>query len=128
MSAENVERMRAMYSEFARGNFRPAPDLLAPDLAYEPMAEGREAFHGVDEFGAQFREFLAQWSEFTIEALEFEDLGDAVLITERQRGKGRASGVETEMTFFSVWTFRDDLVVRARWDADRDSALEAAGR
>ena len=128
MSRENVERIRELYSAFARGDFRAATDLLAPDVVYEPMAEGREAFQGVEAFGASFREFLAQWSEFRTEALEIEDLGDVVLVTERQRGTGRASGIETEMTFFSTWTFRDGRVVRARWDADRASALEAAGR
>jgi hypothetical protein len=50
-----------------------------------------------------------------------------VLVTGRQYGKGRSSGIETEMTFFAAWTFRDGLVARLRWDSDREQALEAAG-
>jgi ketosteroid isomerase-like protein len=128
MSQENVERLRALYAEMACGNFGNATELLAPDFVYEPMADGRQTLVGVGAFTRQFREFLCQWSEFRIEALELEDLGETVLVTERQRGKGRASGIETEMTFFSTWTFRDGLVVRARWDSDRAGALEAAGK
>ena len=125
MSAEHVERIRALYADFSSGTFGGNEDLFAPDVLYEPMAEGREAFVGLEAFAAQFREFLAQWSDFRIEILQIEDLGDAVLVTERQHGRGRASGVEAEMTFFAVWTFRDGLIVRARWDPDRASALEA---
>ncbi len=99
-----------------------------PDLVYEPISDGRETFIGPAAFADQFREFLAQWSEFRIEALELEDLGDAVLVTERQHGKGRSSGIEAEMTFFAAWTFRHGLVVRARWDYDRAAAVEALDR
>src|SRR5829696_2583255 len=104
MSAENVERVRGLYEAMARGNFGSRADLFSPDLLYEPIAEGREAFRGVESFAAQFREFLAQWSEFRVEALEVEDRGDVVLVTERQYGKGRASGAPAEMTFFATWT------------------------
>jgi ketosteroid isomerase-like protein len=66
-------------------------------------------------------------SEFRIEAQEFVEVGEAVLVTERQYGKGQSSGIETEMTFYAAWTFRDGLVVRIRWETDRARALEAAG-
>jgi hypothetical protein len=32
------------------------------------------------------------------------------------------------MTFCAAWVFREGKVVRARWDSDRASALEAARR
>jgi ketosteroid isomerase-like protein len=124
MSEENVTRLRALYDDMGRGTFNTAGDLIADDIVYEPVGDGREAYVGRDAFGAQFREFLGQWSEFRIEALDFEDLGDAVLVTERQSGTGRASGIEAQMTFFAVWTFRDGVVVRARWDTNRASAIE----
>ena len=127
MSEENVERLRELYAGFARGDFRGSADLFSPDFVYEPMSDGRQAYAGMAAFANQFREFLAQWEDFRIEAQELEDLGDAVLVTEVQRGKGRASGIETAMAFYAVWTFRDGVIVHGRWDADRASALEAAG-
>ena len=128
MSRENVERLRAVYSEWGRGNFSAGGELLASDVVYEPMAEGRQSYVGREAVAEQMREFLAQWSEFRVEAQEFEEVGDeVVLVTERQHGRGKSSGITTEMTDFAVWTFWQGLVVRVRWETDRDEALEAAG-
>ena len=125
MSQENVERLRAMYAGFARGDMRGRPELFSPEFVFEPMSDGRQSYVGMEAFADQMREFLAQWDDFRMEGLEFEDLGDAVLVTERQSGTGKASGIEIDMTFFAVWTFRDGVIVRGRWDPDRESALQA---
>jgi ketosteroid isomerase-like protein len=127
MSEENVKRVRALYEHLARGNLRGAGgDLLSPDLLFEPIWDGRQTFVGVEAFAAQMREFLEQWDDFRIQADSFEDLGDAVMVTEVQRATGRASGIETKMSFVGLWRFSDGLVTSARWYRDRASALEAA--
>lgn len=126
MSQENIERLRAVYSEWAKGNFRAGRELFADDVVFEPIADGHKAYIGAEAVADQMREFFAQWSNFRIEAQEFAEVGEAVLVTERQYGKGKSSGIETEMTFYAAWTFRDGLVVRARWETDRARALEAA--
>jgi ketosteroid isomerase-like protein len=126
MSQENVERLRAVYAEWAKGTFRAGRELFAPDVAFEPMSDGRAALGG-DAIERYMREFLAQWSEFRIDAEEFVEFGETILVTERQHATGKSSGVETEMTAYCAWTFRDGLVVRARWETDRARALEAAG-
>jgi ketosteroid isomerase-like protein len=128
MSHQNVDRLRAMYSSWAEGNFRAAGELLAEDVIFEPMADGRKAYRGREAVAEQTLEFLAQWSDFRIEAQAFEELGETVLVTERQHGKGKSSGIELEMTFYAAWTFRDGLVTRVRWDSDRTRALEIAPR
>lgn len=73
------------------------------------------------------RGFLAQWSDCRIEGEAFVEVGDTILVTERQHATGKSSGIETAMTAYCVWTFRDGLVVRARWEIDRAIALEAVG-
>jgi ketosteroid isomerase-like protein len=139
MSQENVERLRAVYAEWATGNFRAGGELFAPDVVFEPaeritvaggarLADGRSSvFLGRDAIAEYMREFLAQWSDFRIDAEEFVEAGDTIIVAERQHGTGKASGVETQMTLSSVWTFRDGLVVRVRWVSERERALEAAG-
>ena len=127
MSQENVERLRAVYSEWARGNFSAGGELFAREVVFEPVSDGRKACVGLEAVEAYMGEFLAQWNEFRVEAQEFVEFGEAVLVTERQFGKGKSSGIETEMTFYSAWTFRGGLVVRARWETNRAAALEAAG-
>ena len=126
MSQENVERLRAVYAEFAKGNFRAGEDLLAPDVAYSPGSDGRAPL-ARDAIEGHMRQFLAQWQRFWIEAKDFAAYGDTVLVTEVQHGVGQSSGVETSAAMYAVWTFRDGLVVDVLWDPDRISALEAAG-
>jgi ketosteroid isomerase-like protein len=126
MGQENVDRLRAVYSEWAEGNFRAGGELLAPESVYEPMSDGRESYRGREAVERQMRDFLAQWSEFRVEAREFVEVGEAVLVTERQYAKGRSSDIQVEMTFYAAWTFRDGLVVRVRWESDRAEALKVA--
>jgi ketosteroid isomerase-like protein len=128
MSQENVERLRDLYSKLARGQFRGTEDVLAADVVFEPMSDGRDAYFGREAVARQLREFLAQWDDYRIEAQEFVEVGDAVVVTERQSGTGKRSGIEAETTFFAAWVFRDGQVVRARWESDRASAFEAARR
>jgi ketosteroid isomerase-like protein len=124
---ENIRRLRAIYGEWAKGNFRGGTELFAADVAFSPQTPDQRATLGRDAIEGHMRRFLAQWDEFRVEAQDFTDLGDAVLVTERQHGIGKSSRVEVEQAFYSVWTFRDGLVVGVRWDPDRASALEAAG-
>ena len=127
MSEENVEKLRPVYREWARGNLRAGRELFAPGVRYEAEAPGQGSVIGAEAIGNQMREFLAEWSEFRIEAEAFEEFDDAVLVTERQHGIGKGSGVETEQTIYAVWVFRDGRVVGARWSTSRKRALEAAG-
>ena len=126
MSPSKVERLRAVYAEWARGNLRAGGELFADDILFEPLSDGRSVYVGREAVARQMREFLAQWSDFRIEAAELAEVGDAVVVTERQRARGSSSGIETEMTFYAVWIFREDLVARVRWESERETALELA--
>ena len=127
MSEENVEKLRPVYREWARGNLRAGRELFAPDVRYEAEAPGQGPVIGTEAIENQMREFLAEWREFRIEAEAFEAFGDAVLVTEQQHGIGKGSGVETEQTIYAVWVFRDGRAVDIRWHTSRKRALEAAG-
>jgi ketosteroid isomerase-like protein len=127
MAEEDLERLKAVYAELEKGNLRAGFELFAPDVSYEPIADGRETLSR--EGSVRFmREFVAQWDDFRIEAKEFEQLGDTILVTERQSGTGRSSRIDIDMKAYAAWTFRDGLVTRARWSLDRDDALDGAGR
>ena len=117
--SENLELLKTLYDGMARGELRGPDGLISPDFVFEPIWDGREHHVGADAFRTQMREFLAQWDNFRIEAKAFEDLGDVVLVTERQSAMGKRSGVETERAFVSVWRFQDGMAVSGRWYDDR---------
>jgi ketosteroid isomerase-like protein len=79
-----------------------------------------------------FRRFVDQidqmWENFRITPDEFLDAGDNVFVAYRISGKGRGSGIETEMRVFGVWTLREGKVsLFTGGYRNRTEALEAAG-
>jgi ketosteroid isomerase-like protein len=129
MSERNVDSVRRAYAEWARGNMRGGVELFDPDVVFEsfmPDAKERIVANGPAEVEAFMRDFLDQWRDYSLVGEEFEAVGeDKVLVRSRQAAAGRQSGVEVELTLYSVWTFRDGRVVHLVFDRDREKALEA---
>ena len=130
MSQENVEVVRDIYAQWARGNMEAGVETFDPEIVFEsfmPDAQDSVVARGVEEIEAFMREFLAQWANYRLIGEEFRDAGNKVFVAGRQTARGRQSGAEVEQPMLSVWTFRADRVVGLRFTPSRDEALEAAG-
>jgi ketosteroid isomerase-like protein len=62
-----------------------------------------------------------------MEAREFIDAGDDLIVSMTNRGRGRRSGVETSWDVWLVWTVRDGTAIRGQAFMSKAEALEAAG-
>ena len=51
---------------------------------------------------------------------------DKVVVHQRNDARGRESGVNVEIDYWVVVSFRDGKMIRDQWFEDRDEALEAA--
>lgn len=129
MSEENVEIVRRVFERWSQGDFRANVDLIDPHvvLVLRPDFPDAGAYLGPDGVAAYTRGFLEPWTRITIEAEELLDAGDTVVVAVRQRGVGDASGVETELRYFQLWTFRGGKVIPMESIRERAEALEAAG-
>jgi ketosteroid isomerase-like protein len=129
MASDRVETLQPVYAEWATGNLGAAMDLLAPDLVYSGYSpEGVVRTHGLEEFGRFMRRFFADWESYRVEADEFVQLeDDVVLVVGRHYGSGKRSGVAVDDPLFNVWVFRGEQVVGLHFYTDRESALRAAG-
>jgi ketosteroid isomerase-like protein len=58
-----------------------------------------------------------------IELLEDDELGDHVVVSMRQRGRGKASGAEVTDHITHVWTLRDGLGTRLQSFANHEDAV-----
>jgi ketosteroid isomerase-like protein len=125
MSEENVALLRGLYEEWAVGNLDPGPEYFAPDAVFETVADGRETFdaEGLRRF---MQGFLEQWDDFRIESQDFLDLGDVVIVKERQRATGKRSRIAIDLTSYVVWRFQDGRITGARWELDLDEAKRVA--
>ena len=72
------------------------------------------------------RRFLDSWDGYETKALGFEADDDRAIVHVHHRGAGQASGARSEMSYFAVWTFQEDRVVRVDLAQDRDVAIQSA--
>ena len=130
MSQENVEVVRRVYGSWPDPDLAASAGLVHPDVVIDLS---RNVFNpGIHRGLDGFRRFLEQvdemWQNFRITPEEFLDAGDNVFVAYRISGKGRGSGIETEMRLFGVWTLREGRVSLFRGGyRNRTEALEAAG-
>ena len=129
MARDNVEALRAVYDEWARGNFRAGQDLLDPDVVFSLRPEFPDAakYHGPTGLRDYMRGFLAAWDDLTITAEEFIKAEGSVVVAVYQRGIGRESGTPGELRYFQVWTFRGRMAIRLETIRGRAEALESVG-
>jgi ketosteroid isomerase-like protein len=141
MSRENVEVVQRLYALLRRPGDPSAAirRLLDGDIAAElldPEIEWHGTVGGLSE-GAIARghveavQFMLddsqEWEKLVIEPTEFIDLGDIVVVLQRERRRGRQSGVEIETDTASVLRLRDGRIFRLQGYMDQAAALEAAG-
>jgi len=128
MSEENVETARRIYRDWEQGDFSSV-DWADPDIEFMLGSGADEAVHrGTEAIGQAWAEWLRAWDEFRVDAQEFVDLGDDVLVMVEFGGRAKKSGVPIErMLGGNLLSFRNGKVVRLVTFTDRNDALEAAG-
>jgi ketosteroid isomerase-like protein len=131
MSQENVEVVREVFEAFRGGGWKQAAQLVDPEVEYHGtvggLQEGQTA-HGQSQIGQVFEEEdLEAWEERRVEADEFIDAGDNVVVLLHEYVRGRGSGIELEAETAVVVAVSRGRVVRIQGYMDRHAALEAAG-
>ena len=129
MSQENVEIVRRIFDAWAMGDFRAGVDDLDQHVVWVIRPEFPESgvFQGTDGPGDWMRRFLEGWELLTVEAKHLQAVGDTVLAHVAQHSKGRASGIEGDLSYFMLFTFRGKRIVRMETIMDEAEALEAVG-
>jgi ketosteroid isomerase-like protein len=132
MSQENVEAIRQVYGEMARGNFWAAREIFDPEIAWEWSSSmsgltGVGTYHGIDGVEAATRDQFEMWDWFWQEGEEFIERGDDVVVLTRLHGRLKGSERELQSSAADVWTFREGRAVRFKSYDSRAEALEAVG-
>jgi ketosteroid isomerase-like protein len=125
MSQENVEMVRRGIEAYARGDLSTALEGLDPDVEWNPAEES--GFRGVAAVRSYLEQWRQAWDDYEMRAQEYIDAVDRVFVTLYFRGRGKASGIETEARSHHVYTLRAGKTVKLVEYLDRDQALRAAG-
>ena len=131
MSQENVEIVREAFESFLGGDQEKTAQLVDPEVEFHGtvggLQEGQIA-HGQSEIDQTFEsEDLEAWEERRLEAEEFLDAGDAVVVLLHEYRRGKGSGIELETETAVVVAVSQGRVVRIQGYMDRQAALEAVG-
>ncbi len=129
MSADHVETLRRLYERWGRGDFGGTEiydEHVVLVLRHDFPEAG--AHYGVEAISAYMRnDFLKDFAGATISGEEFIEAGDSVVVRVNQQATGPRSGAPVRMSYFQVWTFRGNSVVRLESIMERSDALAAAG-
>jgi ketosteroid isomerase-like protein len=140
MSQENVEMVRGLWEPF-KGVDCAAIDwdgeairemterFWSPEVELRWAATNPEAreYRGREGVLQAFREWVAPFGEYYVEPLDFIEVGDRVVVPQRQWGIGSTSGIPVEVEVTYVYEIRDNQMTRIDEYDTLDEALEAAG-
>ena len=128
MSQETVELVRTVLGGWARGDFRAGSDLFAADFEWKQSPDSAEpGSHRGASIGTALRQLFDVWENYRIEAEEYIDAGDRIVVVGRARGSARGSGLELDQSVFFLWTARNGKLASIETFRDRGEALEAVG-
>ena len=129
MAQENVKRVRAAFDAYARGDEPAMVELVATDVVITQFPDQVDVhdYHGHAGLHQVMTEWIGMWDDWSIDILHAREVGELVIVSAHQRGRGRTSGapIEADVTF--VFTLRTGKITRWQMFQSERQALEAAG-
>src|SRR5690349_19793654 len=128
MSQENVERLRAVWDAWNRGELDLS--MLDPEVVYEdtvlPDSAG-ETYRGPEGVVKGWTRWTEAWEEFTTEVDQIFDAGEQLVSIHTVHLQGKHSGASMTFRYAYLYTLRDGKAIQIRSYSNPADALEAAG-
>jgi ketosteroid isomerase-like protein len=125
-----VDVVREAMDAYFRGDEAGMLSLVAPDVVATQFPDQLDVrdYRGHDGLRELMADWIGTWEDWTIEILAVrEEAGGHVLVTARQRGRGRASGAPMEADVVFVFTVRGAAIARWQMFHSEAEALQAIG-
>jgi ketosteroid isomerase-like protein len=122
---EPLDIARRGIEAYNRGDVDAVFELAADDVEFvvpDSMANSG-TYVGREGFESMMRQWEEAWDEFRVEIVDLIEEGDAVVVSVTQYGRGRGSGIETQMRAAHLMRFRDGRLSRWRLCESTDEAL-----
>jgi ketosteroid isomerase-like protein len=125
MSRANVDTVRRLFEYWERGDWQASAELVDPE--FEAVFSARAfpdpgAYRGARRTLDAWRDWLEAWEEFSLELEHAIPLGDRVVVLNRLRGRGKASGIPVDSEVGCIFDLRNGRIVRMVF-CDREEAL-----
>jgi ketosteroid isomerase-like protein len=128
MSHEEIELIQAEYAAMNRQDWPEVFSQAQPDFEFRPPDRGLGAgvSRGRDKAREDVMTFFSPFEEVIVEAEEFHDRGDRIVVFFRLRTRPHGSSAMLEIRAGHVWTVRDGKLAGLAVFPEREKALEAA--
>ena len=124
----NVATLRRGYEALNRGDVSEVMALIADDVTWDPgpLTPDRDtAASGPAGFESLIRSWIEAFDDFHIEPLEVSEHGDFLIVSVRQSGRGRASGLDIAIEIAHVWQVENGRAIRLESYRNADDAWAA---
>lgn len=128
MTEADIQALERIYSKWSDGDFwsfESFDDDVKARWATEVPDLGSS--EGIDGLSQLLQRWLQAWQSCRIEAEEFHDAGDRVVVFVRVHARGSESEIDVEMENAHVWTMRDGQALAIRAYTDRGRAMREVG-
>jgi ketosteroid isomerase-like protein len=129
MTSANVDLVRRVFDEYARGSFAAAAEFTHPDFEMRlqtshPLAA---TLRGPRDATKAMADWMESFEGFNGEAEQFIDAGgDRVVVAFRERGRPRGGSVDLDHRFGILYTLREGKIARMEWFDSTEEALAVA--
>jgi ketosteroid isomerase-like protein len=130
MSQQNVELVRNAVRRFEEGDMQGVLPYCDENIEIVQPVEllgAPRRQHGHAGVLEAFDVWPEQWDEYRIEVLRMRDVGDDVVVTMLNRGRGKETAIPVESEFTHVFSIRGGRIVVWRIFMREEDALKAAG-
>lgn len=119
-----MERIRAGYEAFNRGDFDESAKFVHPDIDWHRVADVESSLRGRDAVRENMDPVVFQEQE--VEITGMEPIGDCIVVDTVFHAIGAGSGIELNEGGHHLWRIKDGLGAEFRYFDRRDDAVAAA--
>jgi uncharacterized protein len=129
MSQQKVEALQAVYGAVSRRDWDAALEKVPAGFEFETGDSNPIAgtYRGREEVRRFFEELFGAFREVRIEPERIIDLDDRILVFSLMYLRPTESDAAFETRIAHLWTVRGGEILRCKFFAEREKALEAVG-
>jgi ketosteroid isomerase-like protein len=127
VSQADVDLIRGGFDTFADDGLDAILRLMDPEIELlTPANPDMQRGTGHEGVRRSLNGLLEMFEYWNVEALEFVDLGEHIVVSVCQYARGRGSGVTVESRSAWLFTMRNGKAVRLALHSDKAEAIQAA--
>jgi ketosteroid isomerase-like protein len=119
---------RQLWDAWERGDLPTMFELIHPEVVSRQFPEQADVrdYHGHDGVSEVMADWIGTWDDWKIELRDLRGIGDAVVLSLFQSGRGKGSGAAMAQPVWFVWRVRDGKVAQWLMFSSEDEAVAAA--